>query len=132
MITDTTYSQEAGRWSGIWNILRHTPYLSDQYSIVLLLTAPIGVFFLYAWAKTIGRWNGILFIVIVLSFIVSHCASLNAWQRYYDPFIFIMLGLLSSLKMASDNYAIHPLSLAGVALACVLQLILTGLKLGIW
>lgn len=103
VIPATTYSVEAGRYSGLWNAVRAAPTLAGHTSVVLLLLAPAGAVALAAWLAGVGpraRW---VFLAALFGFTLAVSATLNAWQRYHEPMLLITAALLSACVAARER-----------------------------
>lgn len=101
----TTYSVEAGRYSGLWNAVRAAPVLFGHSSVLLLALAPFGAVVLAAWLAGVGpraRW---VVLGALFGFTLAVSATLNAWQRYHEPMLLITAALLSALCVVRERDA---------------------------
>jgi hypothetical protein len=92
------FDREGGRWGGpIWNLVRAAPAVFDR-SIVLLPMAAAGVLVLgvlvrRAFAAGRGPQGYLLFMSLAL-LVIANAANSQAWQRYADPGLLLLLPLL--------------------------------------
>ncbi|MCC5822919.1 MAG: hypothetical protein LAT64_04660 [Phycisphaerales bacterium] len=96
-VPPTTYSVEAGRYSGLWNAVRAAPVLFGHSSTLLLVLAPVGAVTLAAWLAGVGpraRW---ILLGTLFGFTLAVSMTLNAWQRYHEPMLLMNAALLSAL-----------------------------------
>ncbi|MBX3359894.1 MAG: hypothetical protein KF705_00420 [Phycisphaeraceae bacterium] len=98
----SSYDQSAGRWTGLWNLVKIGPEVMDR-SIVLCVLAGIGG---GLWMSVLGglcrrdRW-------IVLAAVVGYAAALagthEVWHRYVEPFVLIVLTLVAARVVGRDG-----------------------------
>lgn len=90
----STYSVEAGRWSGLWVIAQKLPWLTvagRSMPMVLLAGAGGGLLALvFACLGPRDRW---LFAGTMLAFMAAQLPAQYAWQRYYEPVLIMVLTL---------------------------------------
>lgn len=89
----TTYDQGAGRWSGVWNVVRAVPVIGGRTSPVFLVGVPVGAAVV---AGVVGRapWRARWVLLGGLgAFMAAMSANRNAWPRYHEPFVLMWLGL---------------------------------------
>jgi hypothetical protein len=128
-IPRTDWNLEQGRYSGVWNLVRATPTVLDR-SPILIAMAVVGGAVLGALLKRLEGRDRWLFAGTMAAFIAAHAASAHAWQRYYEPFLLIVLALAATrVRMpapdapdhagahrapAGPMFLIGPLALAGL------------------
>jgi hypothetical protein len=117
----TTYSTDAGRKSGLWNIVKIVPDIAHHTSPVILVLAPLGMVLLAALVSTQSRRDGWLFAAAMVGFIAAQTLSPELWQRYHEPFILILLALMCSragLRFPAERPAVRLARMVGpIALA---------------
>src|SRR5665213_1503260 len=84
----TTYSMRAGRFSGIWNIVRHMPYIANR-SPPLIALAAFGGLAVALWLLVLPLRQRWIWAVAVAAFLVAQIPAHYAFQRYYEPFVLI-------------------------------------------
>ena len=92
----TTYSTEAGRYSGLWNLTRHAPVVAER-SVVIVLLATIGGALLMAMLGAIGRRDRWVIAAAIVGFIAAQSASHELWQRYTEPFVLLVLTMVVAI-----------------------------------
>lgn len=99
---DTTYSVEAGRYSGLWNAVRALPTLGGRTSVLLLALTPLGALVLAGWLTALDARSRWVMIAALAGFTAAMSMTLNAWQRYHEPMLLIAAALLSALNARRD------------------------------
>jgi hypothetical protein len=99
-IPPTSYSQEAGRWSGLWNLTQKLPVYADRSPLVIGLAAWGGLV-LAAWTVALPHRMAWVFLTACLAFTAAHTATHEAYQRYYEPFAIVLFGL-AAVRVRSD------------------------------
>lgn len=97
-IPTTTLDPDAGRYSGWWAIVGKAPVLIGRTSIVFLVFAPIGALIIAGALSTIShraRWT---LLGALVAFAVAQSATAYSWQRYHEPFLILLLGMLAALQ----------------------------------
>ncbi|MCH7962006.1 MAG: hypothetical protein IIC49_06685, partial [Planctomycetes bacterium] len=95
LVPATSYSIDAGRFSGLWNAAHATPLVFGRVSPLIVVLAVGGVVASVAWFLALPlrtRWIGLAALV---AFIAAQTASHNCWQRYHEPFILILMAVLA-------------------------------------
>lgn len=137
------FDRDAGRWGGpIWNAVRVAPSFAGR-SLLLLPMAAAGVMaiaVLLRRASEAGRGpQGYVLFSSVALLILSNAANSQAWQRYADPGLLMLLPLLllcGGVPDAGSNRARIMIALglvalmqAGLCWITILGPALTGLPL---
>ena len=112
----TTYSHEAGRESGIWNLVPHAPIVG-QRSLAIVALSVLGGAVLGWWSAALDRRDSVIFLVAWAAFIAAQTVNTTAWQRYYEPFVLMMLAL-TAVRVEREKWclgaAIGPVLLAAL------------------
>jgi len=114
---ESSYSTDAGRYSGWWNLVRELPSPMGR-SVVLALGAPIGAVCVVVWALMLDRRDAWILGVSLLAFTLAQSANHASWQRYHEPMLLI-LGVLAVTR-ATPTLPIGRVVFGSLALACVL------------
>ncbi|MEM7623011.1 MAG: hypothetical protein AAF235_07380, partial [Planctomycetota bacterium] len=69
VLPETTYSVEAGRWSGVWNVVDHVPQLFGRTSPVVVLGSVGGAWVLVAWLVSITARDRWIWLAAIAGFI---------------------------------------------------------------
>lgn len=96
-LPETTYDWDAGRLSGVWNLVRITSpelIVFGRTSLVLVVPTVIGAVSLLAVLSMCRRRDAWIYAAAVVAFIAAQTASPELWQRYHEPFILIILALV--------------------------------------
>jgi hypothetical protein len=112
----STYSHEAGRESGIWNLVPHAPIVG-QRSLAIVALSVLGGALLGWWSAALDWRDRVIFLVAWAAFIAAQTVNTTAWQRYYEPFVLMMLALTAvRLERAKWTFSavIGPLLLAAM------------------
>lgn len=95
IIPETTYAAEEGRKSGLWNLVKAAPVIAGHTSIVLVVLAPIGAVFVTALLAQMRSREGWIYLGAMAGFVAAQTASPQLWQRYHEPFVLMLLALMS-------------------------------------
>lgn len=94
LIGPSDYSQTAGRWSGLWQLVPWLPVWHER-SLLVLLGAVAGAVLMAVWLRCLegsARW-------VVLAAVIGFCAaqSFNHYQfdRYYVGFVLLLLPCMA-------------------------------------
>lgn len=101
----TSYDASVGRKSGLWNAVKAVPLIAGHTSPVLLVLAPLGAVLiagLLAQMRPRAAW---IFLAAIVAFVAAQTASPQLWQRYHEPFILMMLALMSAEAMDTAHRA---------------------------
>ena len=101
LIPATSHSPEDGRRYGwLWELVRIAPAPHDR-SLLLLALAPIGgatLALLWRGAQRAGRAReASILLVASVAWCAAQSANTQAWQRYSEPFVLIIIIWLASL-----------------------------------
>ncbi|MCB9846118.1 MAG: hypothetical protein H6811_09060 [Phycisphaeraceae bacterium] len=111
IVPATTFSQEHGRWTGLWNVVSIMPDLGGRTSPVIVLLSVAGAVLLMGWANAL-RWRDRWVVVAIFAaFIAAQTSSSQAWQRYVEPMFLMLLPLMAvrTREIAESPLAIIPL-----------------------
>ena len=126
-LPETTYSTEAGRYSGLWNLANKAPDLAGHSNLLLLVLAPAGAVMLAAWLSGVGARNRWVMLAALAGFTAAVSMTHNAWQRYHEPMLLICSGLMSALVVArGEEQPGRVFGLARLAGPAALALALAG------
>lgn len=123
----STYSTEAGRYSGLWNVTRELPRIADR-SVLILMLSPVGGALVMGMLGMLGRRDRWVMAATLVGFMAAQSASHELWQRYTEPFVLLYLTLVCVLAGESVGRAVNgreggrmaqnlPLTVMGLALA---------------
>ncbi|NJK93093.1 MAG: hypothetical protein HC904_15505 [Blastochloris sp.] len=104
----TTWSMEEGRWGGVlWNLTTMLPAWYER-SLVFLFLVPVGAVVLTIWAEVLLRVAGVrgrIWCLSLACLILSWVSSKLAYQRYFEPplFIFMILGFYWTMRQRGDR-----------------------------
>jgi len=109
----TTYDMGAGRWSGLWNIGKQLPTVGHTSLFIAPLAVLGGVALVgWLWPRTPAERAVIL--VAFAGFTAAQSANSQLWQRYVEPFVFIIVAVLASRMTPRRNWT----EAAGVIALC--------------
>ncbi len=96
LLPETTYSTEAGRYSGLWNLVQKAPVvMGGRTSTLIVLLAPLGACAVLAWFVALPRRERWIMLVSVVAFTAAQMASYKLWQRYTEPLLLLLLPVLA-------------------------------------
>ncbi len=113
------------RQSGIWILARHTPVFSGHSPAIVLLSMygglVGGLFFL-----ALSRRDRMIFGAALLCFAGVHCFNTSIFERYYEPFILIVLSFATARVLAASTVLANlKVRAAGPAMLSVIQIGIT-------
>lgn len=101
--------QVTGRMGGLWHVARLTPVVMDR-SVVIIGLSMFGGLAAGAWFAVMAKSRGEqghresrLWLVVLGLFVLANTASAHAWQRYYEPFLLMLLALTVVSLMRSER-----------------------------
>jgi hypothetical protein len=124
-IPETTFLYEE-RASGLWNLVklaeRFHLTIGGRTSLVMLALAPAGAVMLAAWLVQLPRKQAWLFGLALAGWCAAQTANANAWQRYCEPMLLMVMALMAASVPSSGRRAgrwlwIGPTILAGLLAA---------------
>ncbi len=92
---ESTYSLNAGRFSGLWDLAARLPAVQGR-SVVIVLLATWGAASLLAWTIPLPRRERLIVGLAFAGFMAALSAGHYAFQRYVEPFALIVLVLLAA------------------------------------
>jgi len=94
LATPTTYSMEAGRWSGLWNIAGRLPAVGGYASVLMVPLAVLGGVVLASCFRRLWMRERIVILAALAAFSLAQSANAQLWQRYVEPLVLILLVYL--------------------------------------
>jgi hypothetical protein len=91
----TTYSQPAGRYSGLWNVARKLPVLGGHSSPLIVGLGLMGAVALLAWFRAVPVRDRFILGAALAAFTAAQTLSPELWQRYHEPMILMVLALMA-------------------------------------
>lgn len=95
IVSPSTFSVAAGRWSALWTIVRHLPTVGGRSPLIVALATlggaiTVTAFWDLPWRS---RW---IYGVALLAFVLAQTTAANAWQRYHEPFILMLFAMIGA------------------------------------
>jgi hypothetical protein len=130
IVQPSSFDVDAGRWGGpIWQLVQRAPQFGHR-SLVLLPMAVAGVLVvgvLLARSQAAGRLEqGRLLVLSLGMLLLANAANSQAWERYADPGLLLMLGLLVACGERVDPGRASSRTGLGLALLGAVQLGMTS------
>ncbi len=98
----STYDKDAGRWSGIWNIVAKLPTFADRSPVIIGLGAAGGLL-AGLWFVALPKRERWIFSAAFAGFVAAQAVTALAWQRYYEPFLLLLLILMATTVARSAD-----------------------------
>jgi hypothetical protein len=138
-IPETTFLREP-RSSGLWNLVGFMDarglMIAGWTSPLLLVLSGLGSATLVGWLRAMPARRAWMFMAILVGFTIAQTANALCWQRYIEPLLLIVLGLMcvSTERDPLDHLPpsivpariLGPLTLAGVLLLITAQALWTA------
>jgi hypothetical protein len=128
IVPETTFQREP-RSGGLWAVVGLLDdsgmVIAGHTSPLILILAPVGAIMLAAWIALIDDKRRWIVAAAVVAFIAAQSANANCWQRYHEPFLLMLFGLVAAAYGASGEMAgslRRPSTLAGLRIAGPLAL----------
>ncbi len=93
VVPETSYSPDAGRYSGWWNLINKLPAFVDR-SPAVILGSITGAIALVVWLNIANRRDAWIWIGGLVAFTLAQSANHASWQRYHEPMLLIMILLI--------------------------------------
>ncbi|MGD9690667.1 MAG: hypothetical protein AB7K52_13365 [Phycisphaerales bacterium] len=112
IIPDTSYSfrppglADMSRMSGLWNLVKWFEDQSQQYwtrSPAIIVPAMFGGALLGVFWSALARRDALILGTALLAFVAAHTAGALSWQRYFEPFV-LMLLILASARVVGRTH----------------------------
>lgn len=137
LIPATTFDRDAGRYSGLWNLVNAVPDLAGHTNMGVLVLGIGGVIAVCGWLSGLDARSRWVLLGALCGFAAAVSMPKNAWIRYHEP----MLLMWSAIATALIITRIGPgcggktgrwclVRAAGLAGLCVMLAGVTALKLG--
>ena len=132
LVPATIYDKDAGRYSGLWNIVNSTPELTSHTNLGVLLLGIGGVIAISSWLSGLDARSRWVMLGALCGFAAAMAMPKNAWTRYHEPFLLIWSAIASAMIAAgaparpSTERLLRTLGIAGL---CVVLSATTVLKL---
>lgn len=97
----TSFNQAEGRYTGFWIIAKYLPTIADR-SIFITILSPLGGSLMGLWLCGMSRRDRYVLLTAFVGFACASSAAFFAWQRYFEPFVLLWLGLGASRAYLSD------------------------------
>lgn len=121
LIPATSFSPELGRYTGFWAFAKALPALADR-SLFISAGATAGGAILALLVASLRPRDALVSLTALVAFAAAQTAAFFAWQRYLEPFVLILLALMSARTTAEPSSA--PWRLARILGPVVLSLLL--------
>lgn len=125
VVAPTSYSENAGRFSGIWNIAEKLPAPANR-SMLIVPLAIAGSFALICWLSIVGTTERWILAGAFIAYAAAMTASFQVWQRYVEPFSLLFLLFVCTYALLNRPNARHHIIRGSVVLAMIMCAITTG------
>lgn len=88
----TTFDKDAGRWTGLWNLVAKLPTVGHASPLIVALAIAGSIVLLVLGVSVDRRTRWVLFAAVV-GFKAAQSANPQLWQRYVEPFVLIVLAI---------------------------------------
>lgn len=95
VVPHSSYSYDAGRYSGWWNIINKVPTIADR-SPIFIVGSIAGALSLVVWLSLSSVRDAWIWTGLMVAFILAQSANHASWQRYHEPMLLIMIILILS------------------------------------
>ena len=105
VVPQSSYSYDAGRYSGWWNLIKQAPTIVDR-SPIFILGSIVGSITLVVWLSLSSLRDSWVWTGMMVAFILAQSANHASWQRYHEPMLLMMIILIlarSELSLRSTR-----------------------------
>lgn len=124
LLPASSYSVEAGRFGGWWNLVRLTGSIADR-SPVYVIGVIAGAAVLPIWLSLVPRRDAWFWAGTLIAFTLAQSANLESWQRYHEPMLLMMIALILArsdlFRTSRVRVMIGALGLCGMLAALTLS-----------
>lgn len=128
VVPHSSYSYEAGRYGGWWNLIGKTPTIAER-SVLFVLLSLTGSLCLVLWLSLSSRRDVWVWIGVLVAFAVAQSANHASWQRYHEPMLLMVLMLIVARSPKLNQIKTRALC-GAVVLALILGSITTISMIG--
>lgn len=134
VLAETTYAFEH-RSSGLWNVVRALDargIVVGQTSPLIVALATVGGPLLVVWLTMVEGRRRWVIAAAIAGFVAAQSANANCWQRYHEPFLLILMGLIAAGAKGETGHRwrvpriVGPVVLAVLLAVVCVQGLLTG------
>ncbi len=104
IIPESSYSYEAGRYGGWWNLIGKFPVIADR-SPIIMLGSIAGAIALSVWLTLATRRDAWIWIGSFVAFTLAQSANHASWQRYHEPMLLMMIVLILARSSSISQHA---------------------------
>jgi hypothetical protein len=95
IVPATSYSVEAGRFSGLWALSSKLPLIAGRTAPAIVCLSVFGAVMLAAWALSVRLRDRWMLLAAFAGFMLAQAASFQLWQRYSEPFVLMALAVMA-------------------------------------
>ena len=95
VVPATSYSVEAGRFSGLWALSSKLPLIAGRTAPAIVCLSVLGAVMLAAWALSLRLRDRWMLLAAFAGFMLAQAASFQLWQRYSEPFVLMVLAVMA-------------------------------------
>jgi hypothetical protein len=136
LVPATTYDKDAGRYSGLWNIVNKAPDvvsgMASHTNLGVFLLGIGGVIAVAGWLSGLDARSRWVMLGALCGFAAAMAMPKNAWTRYHEPFLLMWSAVASAMIAARSPDRSSPerfVRTLGIAGLCLVLVAVTGLKL---
>lgn len=99
----STYDMKAGRFGGLWNIIKLAPTIGDKSLLMIFLSTLGGVVFT-TLIQLLDKKARLILVIASTAFVSAMTVNQFVYERYFSGYIFIVLILLLSQHKITEDY----------------------------
>lgn len=127
IVPATTYDYDAGRRTGIWNIAARLPVIAGHTSPLLLAGSMWGALVFATLLSAQALRRSLILCCAAAAYCAAMSASVETWQRYFDPMVLMLLALLCAGAAITPHAGVSQMQrvarIAGPTLLALLLLV---------
>lgn len=99
---DSSYDVKAGRFGGLWNIIKIAPSIGDKSLLMVMLSTLGGAVFIVL-LRLLNHKERLIILIACIAFVSAMTVNQFVYERYFSGFIYIILTWLVSQQTISKE-----------------------------
>lgn len=129
LVPETTFNKDAGRYSGLWNLITKAPDVAGRTNLGVLLLGLGGAGAVAGWLAGLDARKRWVMLAALAAFAAAASMPKNAWTRYHEPMLLIWAAVASVLSAADMTRSGRLIRWAGLVGLCAALAGVSVLKL---
>ena len=119
----SNYDINAGRFGGLWNIVKVMPTIADKSLLLIVLSTFGGALFM-ALMQIIDKEKRFIIIVATAAFVTAMVVNQFVYERYFSGFIYILLTYIACHQKTEHSFTKHYRAYSTIAIFALINALL--------